>query len=205
MQIILTYYDESANLWTMNAVIEARRRRHFSQRALAARAGVSFRGLQLLEQDGHEWRSGTLARVAQALDLPGAGVNLVVERFLQTVPDSLAAATFRMLLEGFDSWKTHLFDFVDTFRSAPSASAELLDPPAGGLDARLQALCASTVEALCAEKHMQAPAWCSGAPPLAHPWFVAGIENLKAMALVESPAWFRSRNIFVLGNFLKRA
>jgi hypothetical protein len=34
---------------------------------------------------------------------------------------------------------------------------------------------------------------------------VSGVENLKAMALVESPAWFRRRNVFVLGNFLNRA
>jgi hypothetical protein len=34
---------------------------------------------------------------------------------------------------------------------------------------------------------------------------VAGRESLKAMALVESPVWFRRRNIFVLGNFLDRA
>jgi hypothetical protein len=37
------------------------------------------------------------------------------------------------------------------------------------------------------------------------PWFVAGIENLKASALVESPVRFRKRNIFVLANFLERA
>jgi hypothetical protein len=30
------------------------------------------------------------------------------------------------------------------------------------------------------------------------------VESLKATALVESPAPFRKRNIFVLGNFLSR-
>jgi hypothetical protein len=40
---------------------------------------------------------------------------------------------------------------------------------------------------------------------LPDPWFVAGIENLKASALVESPVQFRRNNIFVLGNFLSRA
>lgn len=187
----------------MKALKEARRRQHLSQRALAARAKVSFRGLQLLERDGHDWRAGTVARVAEALNLPGEGVNLAVERFLRIASDSIPAATIRMILNGFDSWKTHLFDFVDAFRAAPSA--ERLEPPAEGLEARLQALCASTVEALCAEKGLRAPAWCRGVPPLEHPWFVAGIENLKPMALVESPAWFRARNIFVLGNFLNRA
>ncbi|NCO37375.1 MAG: hypothetical protein COZ06_23865 [Armatimonadetes bacterium CG_4_10_14_3_um_filter_66_18] len=42
-------------------------------------------------------------------------------------------------------------------------------------------------------------------PPLPEPWFVSGIENLKATALVESPTHFRKRRIFVLGNFLERA
>ena len=73
------------------------------------------------------------------------------------------------------------------------------------LDARLQALCASVTEALCRELSMAPPAWCAGIPALDAPWFVAGIENLKAMALVESPAWFRARRIFVLDNFLSRA
>jgi len=187
----------------MKALAEARKRQRFSQRALAARARVSFRGLQLMEQDGHDWRSGTVARVAEALNLPGEGVNLTVGRFLQLAPDSIAAATIRMVRDGFDSWKTHLFDFVDAFRAAPSDA--LLDPPVGGLDTRLQSLCASTVEALCEEKGLPPPAWCAGIPPLQHPWFVAGIENLKPMALVESPAWFRARNVFVLGNFLNRA
>jgi hypothetical protein len=40
---------------------------------------------------------------------------------------------------------------------------------------------------------------------LPRPWFVAGVENLKATALVESPLPFRRNNVFVLGNFLSRA
>jgi transcriptional regulator with XRE-family HTH domain len=187
----------------MNAVIEFRKRRKISQRALARRAVVSFRGLQLLEKGGNNWELRTVARVAEAFSLPGQGVNLVVDRFLRTPPDSVSGISIRMLLDGFDSWKTHLFDFVDAFRA--EVRDDLLEPPAYGLDQRLQALCASAVEALCAEKGRHAPAWCAGVPSLPVPWFVAGIENLKAMTLVESPVWFRSRNIFVLGNFLSRA
>jgi hypothetical protein len=41
-------------------------------------------------------------------------------------------------------------------------------------------------------------------PGLEEPWFVTGIENLKAMAIVESPVFFRRRLIFVLENFLSR-
>jgi hypothetical protein len=40
---------------------------------------------------------------------------------------------------------------------------------------------------------------------LSEPWFVSGMENLKASALLESPLPFRRNNVFVLGNFLSRA
>lgn len=42
------------------------------------------------------------------------------------------------------------------------------------------------------------------AEPIQPPWFVAGMENLKAIALAESPLRFRLRKIFVLENFLSR-
>jgi len=52
----------------------------------------------------------------------------------------------------------------------------------------------------------QAPPWWANRPlVLAEPWFVSGMENLKATALVESPVQFRRNNVFVLGNFLSRA
>lgn len=175
-----------------------------SQRELATRAAVSFRGLQLLEEGGHNWRVMTMARVAEALSLPGAGLDLVVDHFMRLPADSVQVGSIRMALDGFNSWKTHLFDFVDAFRS--TRNAELMaEPPVTELDGRLRALFASTVEALCAESSRQTPAWCAGVAPLVSPWFVAGIENLKASALVESPVWFRARGIFVLGNFLSRA
>jgi hypothetical protein len=41
-------------------------------------------------------------------------------------------------------------------------------------------------------------------PAYKDPWFVSGMENLKAITLVESPLHFRRRKIFVLGNFLSR-
>lgn len=202
-RIKLTYYNESCKICVMNTLAEVRKQRGVSQRMLAKRAAVSFRGIQLLEQGGHNWRVMTVARVATALNLPGRGVDLMIDHFLHMRPDSIREISIRIMLDGFESWKTHLFDFVDAFRA--THDNELLDPPDSCLDARLQSLCASSVEALCAECGRLPPAWCAGVPPLIQPWFVAGIENLKAAALVESPAWFRQRNIFVLGNFLSRA
>jgi len=188
----------------METIRTARRRRGFSQRELARRAGVSFRGLQLLEAAGHDARISTLEKVADALRLPAAGVRRVLERFLDEAPASAFCASMRMHLDGFDSWRIHLFDFVDAFRADP-VPALVRTPPIPELEPRLAALLASTVEALCAEKGTAPAPWSAGVAPLPHPWFVSGVENLKASALVESPVRFRRRNIFVLANFLSRA
>lgn len=188
----------------MRAVEVVRRERGLSQRELAVRASISFRGIQLLEQPGHNWRVSTAEQIAEALGLPRRGVEATVEHFLLTPVDAIHDISLRMVLDGFASWKTHLFDFVDAFRSTRNV-ALVQECPVTELDPRLRALCASVTEALCYETGMPPPAWCAGIPALHSPWFVAGIENLKAMALVESPAWFRARGIFVLGNFLERA
>ena len=70
--------------------------------------------------------------------------------------------------------------------------------------ALMRALIASTVETLCADLSLEAPEWCRGVSRLDRPWFVSGVENLKASALVESPSRYRMRNVFVLANFLER-
>ena len=75
----------------MKAVLDVRRQRGLSQRELAARAAVSFRGLQLLEQPRHNWRVATLERIAEALGVPGQGVEVVVDHFLRIPVDSILA------------------------------------------------------------------------------------------------------------------
>jgi transcriptional regulator with XRE-family HTH domain len=188
----------------MRVLRDIRERRHLSQRELSRLAGVSFKGVQLLEAPGHDARLSTLEKVAEALGLPAAGVRQAVEAYLAEEADSAFCASVRIVLDGFDSWRVHLLDFVDRFRTAP-APALVRTPPVAGLDARLAALMASTVDALCAEVALEAPAWSASVGPLPSPWFVAGVENLKASAILESPAHFRRRNIFVLSNFLSRA
>jgi len=188
----------------MRTIREARRRRRLSQRELSRRAGVSFRGIQLLEAPGHDARLSTLGKVADALGLPAAGVRRALRRYLAEEPGSAFCASVRILEDGFDSWKIHLFDFVDRFRSGP-ALALVRTPPAAELDPSLVALLASIVDALCAEQGWDVPDWSAAVGPLPRPWFVSGIENLKASALQESPVRFRRRNLFVLSNFLSRA
>jgi hypothetical protein len=101
-----------------------------------------------------------------------------------------------------EHWVIHLMDFVDDFRyyrqEAALAQPFSLDNP------KMDALLASTAEYLCAELDIVAPKWIVNIPPLLEPWFVSGLENLKAITLVETPVWFRIRKIFVLENFLSR-
>ena len=100
-------------------------------------------------------------------------------------------------------WALVLMDFVDDFRyyQDPMAIAE----PLPYTDPHLDPLLASTVESLCDELGLESPGWLAEVPACRTPWFVSGVENLKAIALVESPLRFRIRKIFVLSNFLSRA
>jgi len=101
-----------------------------------------------------------------------------------------------------EHWLIPFMDFVDDFRRSPHAVNIDQAPTTGS--GRLDALLASTVEYLCREQGCPAPAWVSTVPSCAEPWFVSGVENLKAMALAASPVDFRKRKIFVLENFLSR-
>lgn len=96
-----------------------------------------------------------------------------------------------------------LMDFVDDFRRHrdPAAVAEPFEPA----NERFDALAASTAERLCDEAKLVPPAWLAEVPACRDPWFVSGLESLKAIAIVESPGRFRVRKIFVLENFLSRA
>ena len=187
----------------MNVIRQLRASRGYSQREFARRASLSFRGVQLLEEKDHNWRVASIRKVAAAAGLPGAGVDLVLSHFLQQDSDSVMIASIRMLSDGFASWPLHLFNFVDAFRTSRN-EALIRAAPVDAIDARIKTLLTSTVEALCNELGVRTPAWCAGIAALDEPWFVAGIESLKAIALVESPVQFRKRNIFVLGNFLDR-
>ena len=106
------------------------------------------------------------------------------------------------ILRDPDHWQIPFMDFVDEFRREKSpAQIELGFIPT---HERFDALLASTVEYLCHEQHIKIPAWVAAIPACRKPWFVAGIESIKAIALVESPVEFRIRKIFVLENFLTR-
>jgi len=98
--------------------------------------------------------------------------------------------------------RIHFMNFVDDFRyyQDPQAVAE----PFELSDHRMDALLASMAESLCDEIGVEPPDWLARVPASRDPYFVAGLENLKAIAIVESPLRFRIRKIFVLENFLSR-
>ena len=117
---------------------------------------------------------------------------------------STVAVSLAVERDGFESWKIHYFNLVDEFRRTLDPRLILLPPPPS-LDNRLKALLASIVTEIALEAKMNVPSWACRRQFLPQPWFLSGMESLKAMALIESPLPFRNNNIFVLQNFLARA
>lgn len=99
-------------------------------------------------------------------------------------------------------WEIHFANFLDDFRRHQSLRA--IAQPLQLNDRKLDALLASTAEALCDEAGLEPPSWLADVPECELPYFVGGIERLKAISIVESPLRFRIRKIFVLENFLSR-
>lgn len=186
----------------MAGLRELREARGLSQRELARQAKVAFRTVQLVEAGHHDARSSTLGKLARTLGLDDAAALLRGGSARMRLTAAEAASHIRA--EGEASWKLWLFELVDEFQRRPDASL-LARAPDPDVSPRVLALLASMAESLCARRALRPPWWCGGVAPLARPWFPAGVESLKAAALVESPAAFRQRNIFVLGNFLARA
>jgi hypothetical protein len=101
-----------------------------------------------------------------------------------------------------ENWSRYLMSFVDDFRR--TRNLQLLAEPFTHDDSRIGAILAATAEQLCLENNLPTPQWIQNIQACERPWFVAGMESLKAIALVESPLPFRLRKIFVLENFLAR-
>ena len=67
------------------------------------------------------------------------------------------------------------------------------------------AFLAATGETLAATHGFEAPEWVwQQSRKLRRPWFALPWEGLRAILLIESPAAFRSRNLFVSANALSR-
>lgn len=107
------------------------------------------------------------------------------------------------MIAGGERWYVPFMDFVDDFRRTKH-HLDLFVSPLKLNHPMYNALLASTVEYLCDEQGSDAPEWVWDVPSLKEPWFVAGIENLKALGIAQSHVFYRRRLIFVLENFLSR-
>ena len=110
-----------------------------------------------------------------------------------------------------DSFDRCLANFLDEFYAAPSAEAlaevpPWLAPKLGDLGRVQDAYLAATAEELARQQQFPVPDWTAAeARQLHRPWFASPLAALRAVLLLESPAAFRSRNLFVSENALTRA
>lgn len=102
-----------------------------------------------------------------------------------------------------ENWIIALMNFVDDFRYYKDKA--MINEPFELSNEKIDAILASVIEYLCDEIGMEPPEWVWDVPACKDPWFVSDMESLKAIAIVESPVYFRRRKIFVLENFLSRA
>ena len=78
-------------------------------------------------------------------------------------------------------WKIPFLDFVDSLRFYKDTS--LIEIPIVNDHEKFDALLASTIEYLCNELRIKAPDWVWDIAACKEPWFVSGMENLKAIVL----------------------
>jgi hypothetical protein len=116
----------------------------------------------------------------------------------------------QLTLQG-DSFDYCLANFLDDFYAAPSAAAllsepERLAPKLSELGQVQDAYLAATAEQLARDYALAMPAWAMSEERKLHrPWFASSLAALRAVLLLESPAAFRSRNLFISENALSRA
>jgi hypothetical protein len=103
-----------------------------------------------------------------------------------------------------------LGDFLDSFYRQPSAGAvseePSLLPESHSHGAVINSFLAATAEHLCRRFDLPIPAWVyDRCRYLERPFFAMEAPSFRATLLLESPAEFRSRNLFVTSNALSRA
>jgi hypothetical protein len=124
-------------------------------------------------------------------------------------PRTLAEVAERTLKGA--SFDLCLKNFLDEFHANPVVESLAEEPPrlcdALGDIGRVQdAYVAAVAESLAGAANINTPGWAfSESRKLKRPWFALDYNSLRALLLWESPAAFRSRNLFVSENALSRA
>jgi hypothetical protein len=125
------------------------------------------------------------------------------------IPKTLAeVAELAAQGESFDS---SLRNFLDGFYAAPNSPALQAEPMllAGKISqfGKIEdAYLAATAEWLAWKFDLPPPRWVFHESRALHqPWFASSLAALRAVLLIESPAPFRARNLFVSENALSRA
>ncbi len=124
-------------------------------------------------------------------------------------PQTLAQVA--QLALGGDSFDRCLANFLDEFYASPNAHAladspALLAPGVGVLGHVQDAYLAATAEELARAYGFLIPAWTAAdTRKLKEPWFASSLPALRTVLLLEGPAAFRSRNLFISANALSRA
>jgi hypothetical protein len=119
-------------------------------------------------------------------------------------PGTLADVS-RRVLAGQQAFDPAVREFLDEFYSHPSRrQASLREEPALIEDVK-DAYLAAAAEHLASRYGLEMPAWVEAhGRPLKRAFFAGGLEALKAILTVESPAAFRRRLLFVGKDALDR-
>ncbi len=120
-------------------------------------------------------------------------------------PDSIFEVSRRVAEDG-EAFDPTLREFLDSFYlNAPAREASLARPPLP-LGPLHDAYLAATAEHLASMHGLPPPGWAGEYGfALREPFFAGGLELLKALLTLESPAAFRRRLLFVSKNALSRA
>jgi hypothetical protein len=110
-----------------------------------------------------------------------------------------------------ESFDLSLRNFLDHFYAHPNEAALAAEPASlrsvvSTLGDVEDAYLTATAEWLAWKYDLQPPRWAFNEMRwLCRPWFASQLSTLRALLLLESPAPFRSRNLFVSENALSRA
>jgi hypothetical protein len=125
------------------------------------------------------------------------------------IPKTLAHVS-ELAIQG-ESFDLCLKNFLDDFYARPNVEALQPEPSRlGPTNPRFgeieDAYLAATAEWLAWKFDLVPPKWAfDQTRALRRPWFASSLSGLRAVLLIESPAPFRSRNLFVSENALTRA